>query len=47
MFQISLAYCMMVRSLLKAPLRAVERIELLVHPAWFLYASSTFACAST
>ena len=45
--QISFAYCLMVRSLLKAPLRAVERMDDFVHFAWSLYAASTRSCAST
>ena len=43
MSQISLAYWSMVRSELNLPEKAVEMMEDSVQPAWFLYASSTFA----
>ena len=45
-FQISVAYSSMQRSLLKKPMRATLVIVLVSHYSWFLYASSMSFCVS-
>ncbi len=46
-FQISSAYCLMVRSELNLPMRATLRIAFSAHAFLFWYSFATLACMST